>query len=118
MHNTQDCLRTQCPIQFLLNLLGTKWSVVILRELWMGNRRTSALLKALPGISTKTLTVRLRDLEAHGLVERHAYPEVPPRVEYMLTAKGKELKPVFTALYQVGQQWLQQEGCDCPVKSE
>jgi len=116
MHSTQDCLQTQCPIQFVLDLLGSKWAILVLRELWTGNRRTHELLRALPGISTKTLTSRLRHLEAHGLVERHVYPEVPPRVEYTLTAKGKELQPVFTALYQVGQQWLEQEVCDCPIK--
>ncbi|MEO1590692.1 MAG: helix-turn-helix domain-containing protein [Cyanobacteria bacterium J06632_22] len=114
----EDCLKTQCPIQFVLDLLGSKWSILILRELWDQNRRTHALLKALPGISTKTLTHRLRDLETHGLVERRVYAEVPPRVEYTLTAKGKELQPVFTALYQVGRQWLEQEVCDCPIKAE
>ncbi len=114
--STQNCLQTQCPIQFVLDLLGSKWSILILRELWTQNRRTHELIKALPGISTKTLTSRLRYLEANGLVERKVYPEVPPRVEYTLTAKGQELQPVFTALYRVGQRWLDQETSDCPIK--
>lgn len=116
MLTTQDCLQTQCPIQFVLDMLGGKWSILILRELWTKDRRTHELLKALPGISTKTLTIRLRNLEMHGLVERQVFPEIPPRVEYTLTEKGKQLQPVFTALYQVGQQWLQQEMCTCPIK--
>ncbi|MEO0757321.1 MAG: helix-turn-helix domain-containing protein [Cyanobacteria bacterium J06648_16] len=116
--NTQDCLRIQCPIQFVLDLLGSKWSILLLRALWTENRRTHELLKALPGISTKTLTSRLRYLEAYGLVERQVYPEVPPRVEYTLTDKGKELRPVFIALDQVGRQWLDQEVCDCPIKTD
>lgn len=111
-----DCSPPQCPIQYVLDLLGSKWSILILRELWFENHRTHELLAALPGISSKTLTARLRYLESHGLVERHAYAEVPPRVEYRLTDKGKELQPVLMALYQVGQQWLDREDCHCPMQ--
>ena len=117
MLDTHDCLQTQCPIQFVLDILGGKWSLLILRELWTQDRRTHELLSALPGISSKTLTARLRSLEEHGIVERRAYAEIPPRVEYTLTSKGKELQPVFAALYQVGQHWLHREGCDCPVQT-
>lgn len=112
-----DCSQVQCPIQFVLDMLGSKWSLLILRELWEHDRRTHQLLTALPGISSKTLTVRLRSLEEHGIVVRRAYPEIPPRVEYSITAKGKELEPIFTALYQVGQHWLHQEDCHCPMQT-
>ena len=115
MFNADDCLIPQCPIQFVVDILGSKWSILILRQLWEQNRRTHELLTSLPGISSKTLTVRLRSLEDHGLVARRAYGEVPPRVEYAITDKGKELQPVITALHQVGQQWLQQERCACPL---
>lgn len=108
----------QCPIQFVVDLLGNKWSILVLRELFTGDRRTNELLKALPGISTKTLMVRLRELEAHGLVERRIYAEIPPRVEYSLTAKGREIQPVMTALHQVGSQWLEQETCVCPLQGK
>lgn len=84
----------------------------------MGDRRTHELCKALPGISTKTLTQRLRTLEEHGIVKRRVYAEVPPRVEYSLTAKGHQIKPVFVALYDVGQLWLEQDECDCPGRVE
>ncbi|MDY6802871.1 MAG: helix-turn-helix domain-containing protein, partial [Cyanobacteriota bacterium] len=89
----------------------------ILRELFDGVRRPRELLEALPGISSKTLMVRLKELEKYGLLERKVYAEVPPRVEYSLTLKGRELKPVLLALKQVGEEWLQQDGCACPVKS-
>jgi DNA-binding HxlR family transcriptional regulator len=64
------CSENKCPIQFVLDLLDNKWSILALRELFGGTRRTHELLAALPGISTKTLTQRLRELETQGLVER------------------------------------------------
>ena len=115
MPSVDECSLSQCPIEFMLELLGSKWSIVILRELWVHQRRTHELLSALPGISTKTLTARLRHLEAHGIVSRQVFPEVPPHVEYQLTDKGKELQPVFTALYQVGARWLESDSCVCPI---
>lgn len=104
-----------CPIQFVVELLGNKWSILILRELFLEKRRTNELLAALPGISTKTLTQRLREMEHHGLVKRDVYPEIPPHVEYSLTVKGRELQPVMAALHQVGLQWLAQDHCVCPL---
>ena len=117
MTSTNDCLQFQCPIQFVLNIIDGKWSILILRELLLGDRRTKDLLKALPGISTKTLTVQLRTLEEYGLLTRRVYAEVPPRVEYSLTEKGHQIKPVLAALYDVGHQWLNQDDCECPIQS-
>lgn len=88
---------------------------MILRELFAGDRRTHELLEALSGISTKTLMMRLRELEEYGLVQRRVYAEVPPHVEYSLTEKGREIQPVMTALNQVGSRWLQRESCTCPL---
>ncbi|XPM55982.2 MAG: winged helix-turn-helix transcriptional regulator [Leptolyngbya sp. IPPAS B-1204] len=118
MLEPSPCLDVQCPIQFVLDLLGSKWSILVLRELFGGDRRTHQLLAALPGISTKTLTQRLRELEAQGLIERRIYAEIPPRVEYSLTAKGRQLQPVMAALHQVGSQWLAQDPCICPLNSD
>ena len=115
MLDNHSCFQSQCPIQFILDMLGGKWSLLILRQLWEQDCRTHELLTALPGISSKTLTAKLRNLEEHGIVARRAYPEIPPRVEYAITPKGKELEPVFLALYQVGQQWLHREDCLCPI---
>jgi DNA-binding HxlR family transcriptional regulator len=115
MLEANSCIDIQCPIQFVVDLLDNKWSILLLRELFARDLRTHELLTALPGISTKTLTQRLRELELHGLVERRVYAEVPPRVEYSLTPKGRQIQPVMVALYQVGSQWLKQEACVCPL---
>jgi len=115
MLDTSECLEMKCPIQFTLDIIGSKWALLILRELFTGNRRTHEFLEALPGISTKTLTIRLRELEAYGLVSRHVFPEIPPRVEYSLTEKRQDLQPVMASLYQVGQRWLQRDDCECPL---
>ncbi|ATS18374.1 transcriptional regulator [Parathermosynechococcus lividus PCC 6715] len=117
MSMAKACIDVQCPIQFVVDLLGNKWSILLLRELFGGDRRTHELLAALPGVSTKTLTQRLRELEAHGLVERRVYAEVPPRVEYSLTPKGQQLQPVMAALHQVGSQWLAQDPCFCVLNT-
>lgn len=109
------CLEMKCPIQYVVDLLDNKWSILLLRELFSGDRRTHELLATLPGISTKTLTQRLRELEAHGLVNRRVYAEIPPHVEYSITAKGRQLQPVMAALHQVGSTWLEQERCACPL---
>ncbi|MBF2083791.1 MAG: helix-turn-helix transcriptional regulator [Thermoleptolyngbya sp. C42_A2020_037] len=113
----------KCPIQFTLDLIGSKWAILILRELFASGpnqngrpaRRTHEFLDALPGLSTKTLMARLRELEEHGLIERTVYAEIPPRVEYRLTDKGREIQPVMAALHQVGMRWLQQGVCECPL---
>ncbi|MBD1847184.1 helix-turn-helix transcriptional regulator [Cyanobacteria bacterium FACHB-63] len=116
MHNVNDCLEFKCPIQFVVDLLGNKWSILVLRELFTGKRRTHELLAALPGISTKTLMIRLRELEEYGLIDRQVFAEVPPHVEYSLTEKGQQIQPVMAALYQVGTQWLDQSSCHCPLE--
>ncbi|MGD1807700.1 winged helix-turn-helix transcriptional regulator [Dapis sp. BLCC M126] len=105
------CLNNNCPIQFVLGILGGKWSVLILQQLLSGDRRTHELLEALPGISSKTLTLRLRELEKHGLLARRVYPEVPPHVEYSLTEKGLEVQPVMISLKQLGEKWLGEKNC-------
>jgi DNA-binding HxlR family transcriptional regulator len=115
MRETNQCLEFRCPIQFVVDLIGNKWSILILRELFTGDRRTHELLAVLPGISTKILTHRLRELESQGVIERRVYAEVPPHVEYALTVKGHQLQPVMAALHQVGSQWLKQEACVCPM---
>lgn len=116
MRETEDCVAFQCPIQFVVDIIGNKWTILVLRELFTGDRRTHELLEALPSISTKVLTQRLRELEHHGLAERRVYAEVPPHVEYSLTAKGRQIQPVLTALHQVGSQWLDQDVCICPLE--
>ncbi|MGB3312198.1 MAG: helix-turn-helix domain-containing protein [Nodosilinea sp.] len=106
MPHPSNGTKLNCPVHLVLSYIGSKWAILILQELFQGSRRTNEFLSALPGISTKTLTARLRELESYGLVKRTVFPEVPPRVEYSLTAKGREVQPIMTALNQVGQHWL------------
>lgn len=87
-----------CPVSRALEALDGRWTILVVRDLLGGTRRFGELRDSLVGISPKTLTDRLRSLEAHGLVERRMYAEIPPRVEYSLTESGRSLEPVLAAL--------------------
>jgi DNA-binding HxlR family transcriptional regulator len=87
-----------CPIERAVSILDGKWTLLIMRELLGGERRFGELRSALHGVSPKTLTDRLRELEHQGVVERTIYPEIPPRVEYKLTRRGEAAWPVIEAL--------------------
>jgi len=99
-----------CPVEKTLALIGSKWKVLILRELSSGLMRFGELHRGVSGISQKMLTQQLRQMEADGLVLRRVYAEVPPRVEYSLTATGRSLEPVLAALAQWGQRYLDTQG--------
>ncbi len=87
-----------CPVETTLTLIGDKWKVLILRDLMDGTKRFGELRKSLSGVSQKVLTAQLRDMESSGLVNRKVYAEVPPKVEYSLTALGDSLRPVIDVL--------------------
>ncbi len=93
-----------CPIERAVTVLDGKWTLLILRELFTGTKRFGELRAVLEGISPKTLTERLRTMEMQGIIQRTIYPEIPPRVEYSLTAYGETLRPVIDALKQWGEQ--------------
>jgi DNA-binding HxlR family transcriptional regulator len=93
-----QCADESCPVARAVRVLDGKWTMLVIRDLLGGTRRFSDLRASLVGISPKTLTDRLRELEHHGLVERVCYAEIPPRVEYTLTEKGRTLGPVIGAL--------------------
>lgn len=93
-----------CPVDSVIDLISSRSSLLILRELFGGPKRTSDLLAAI-GISSATLLDHLRSLESSGVVQRVSYPQSPPRVEYQLTEKGWELEPVMIALRDVGDRW-------------
>ncbi len=96
-----------CKAELALRVIQGRWKLLILRELVEGLRRFSDLQRALAdvqqGISQKVLTTQLRELEADGVLVRTVYPEVPPRVEYGLTALGQELIPVLESLHMWGE---------------
>lgn len=94
-----------CSIDKALEILDGKWTFLIIKELFDGVKRFGELRKAMPGISPKTLSARLKVLEEKKIVERTAYPTVPPRVEYKLTEKGQSLKPIIVAMKLWGAKW-------------
>jgi len=84
-----------CPVCHTTDLIGGKWTLLLVRDLASGRSRFCELERSLAGISPRTLSLRLRALEEDGIIERHTYPEVPPRVEYSLTQKGLDLLPII-----------------------
>lgn len=97
----------KCPVARTLDLIGERWTPLILRDLILhGPRRYQDLQDSLAGIAPNTLSARLKDMEANGLIERKLYNERPPRLEYHLTEKGKSLGPVLRALREWGTQHL------------
>ena len=98
----EPCEDGTCPVARAVAVLDGKWTMLVVRDLLAGTRRFGELRASLVGISPKTLTDRLRELEEAGLVTRTHFPEIPPRVEYALTARGHALAPVVAALADFG----------------
>ena len=87
-------------------MISGKWTLLIIRDLADSSLRFCELERSLEGISPRTLSLRLRALEEHGIVERRTFPEVPPRVTYQLTDKGTALVPLIEDMRRYGRQWL------------
>lgn len=85
-----------------MDVVGRKWALLIVEQLLDGPRRFTAIQQALEDANPKMITARLRELEASGLISRTTYAEVPPRVEYALTKRGRELRPAVEALRRFG----------------
>jgi DNA-binding HxlR family transcriptional regulator len=115
-------------VEITLALLGNKWKVLILREVFTGTKRFGELSRGVPGISQKMLTQQLRQMEQDNLVRRKVYAEVPPRVEYSLTEIGRSLSPILDAMHKWGTKYRmrnvrkgtgkKQEGDACEAKGE
>jgi DNA-binding HxlR family transcriptional regulator len=99
-------LDTSCPVCRTAEIISGKWTLLIIRDLADDSLRFCELERSLDGISPRTLSLRLRGLEEQGIVERCTYPEVPPRVEYALTSKGKALVPLIEDMRTYGRRWL------------
>ena len=88
-----------CPVACALDVIGEKWTLLILRDLSLHpSRRFQDFIESLKGCAPNTLSARLTTLEAQGLIERRVYEQHPPRMEYVLTAEGREVRPVLKAL--------------------
>jgi DNA-binding HxlR family transcriptional regulator len=98
-----------CPVELTISVIGGTWKPMILFHLMVdGKKRFMELSRCVPGATQRMLTLQLRELEADGIVTRHVYPEVPPRVEYELTALGKALVPVMRSLREWGMRYLEE----------
>lgn len=97
---------TECGVCATAEILCSKWTAIMIRDLAESSARFCELERSLGGISPRTLSLRLRELEENGIVERKTFAEVPPRVEYALTEKGRALIPIVEAMRSYGEKWL------------
>lgn len=96
-----------CPkYEAAADILGKKWTGKIIRVLLGGPKRFKEMKEQLPEMSDKILTDRMKELEILGIVKRNVYPELPVRIEYELTPKGRDLQPVIESIQQWGENWL------------
>jgi DNA-binding HxlR family transcriptional regulator len=101
--------RLSCSVEITLKIIGGRWKVLILRELFTGIKRFGELHRALHGITQKMLTQQLRELEQDEIINRHVYLQVPPKVEYSLTELGETLKPILDAMHDWGLKYLEKK---------
>ena len=94
--------RSFCPVACTLDVLGDRWSLLVVRDLMRGKRRYAEFLESSEGIPTNILAERLKRLAAKGLIKSRRYSQHPPRVEYELTAKGDDLRPIMRAMVDWG----------------
>ena len=100
----------ECPVATIVQLIGNKWKLLIIRNLLVRPWRFNELQKNLDGISQKVLTDSLRSMETDGIITRTVYPEVPPRVEYALSELGESLKPILDAMKVWGESYRSSVG--------
>ena len=103
-----DMPLAKCPVARTLDVIGQRWTLLILRDLLVhGGCRFQDFQNSLDGIAPTTLSERLKTLERHGIVERRFYTEHPPRAEYVLTPKGRELGPIVRAMRDWGEKHIE-----------
>ena len=96
-----------CPVATTVQLIGSKWKLLIMRNLLVRPWRFNELRKSLDGISQKVLTDSLRSMESDGIITRTVYPEVPPRVEYALSELGESMRPIIKVMERWGTEYLE-----------
>ncbi|WP_139488003.1 winged helix-turn-helix transcriptional regulator [Brevibacillus dissolubilis] len=100
------------PVEATLDVIGGKWKVVIMCHLIKGEKRTSELKRLMPGITQKMLTQQLRELEEDGVLKRHIFEQIPPKVVYSLTDYGWSLKPILDAMCSWGERHMVINDCE------
>ena len=98
-----DRKSVSCPVETTIAAIGGRWKVLVIHHLLEGKRRFGELTRLLGGVSARTLTRQLRELEDCGIIDRHVHQQIPPRVEYSLTPLGRELEPVLDAMHAWGE---------------
>ncbi len=109
---------SDCPVCRTADIVCGKWTMLVIRDLAEGRSRFCELERSLEGISPRTLSLRLRALEEQGIVARETFSEVPPRVEYALTEKGRALVPIVESMRAYGNAWLgeaEHEAAEAPL---
>jgi len=101
-HTSRSAEGAGCSVERALNLIDGKWKIVILHKLLRGTLRFNEIRRRIPAVTQRMLTRQLRELEADGLLIRTVYAQVPPRVDYSLSARGRSLEPVILALKEWG----------------
>src|SRR5882757_4033121 len=96
-----------CAVETAIEIIGGRWKVLILQELFAGTKRFSELHRALAGVSHRTLTQQLRELESHAIIKRKIHRQVPPKVEYSLTPLGETLRPVIAVMHDWAEKYNQ-----------
>jgi DNA-binding HxlR family transcriptional regulator len=95
MHQKGHKLEFTCPIERTLSVVGNKWTLLIIRDLLKGTKRFGELQNSLEGISPRTLSKRLQELEEQKIIRKKVYPEIPPHTDYTLTVKGEGLAEIL-----------------------
>lgn len=106
------CPKFHCAVE----LVGRRWTGAILSAMLMGATRFTDIIHAVPGLSDRLLSERLKELETTGIVTRMVHPETPVRIEYRLTEKGEELNSVISALSSWADEWIEVPSCDPPAR--
>ncbi len=107
-----------CPVATTVSLIGSKWKLLIIRDLMVRPRRFNELHKSLEGISQKVLTESLRQMEADGIITRTVYAEVPPRVEYALSDLGESMRPILTSMQEWGSSYKNRSDARKPESND
>jgi DNA-binding HxlR family transcriptional regulator len=98
-----DKKAVSCPVETTIAAIGGRWKVLVIHHLLDGKKRFGELTRLLSGVSARTLTRQLRELEECGVIDRHIHQQIPPKVEYALTPLGRELEPVLYAMHAWGE---------------
>lgn len=106
IETTDSNARSACPVTCVLDILGDKWTLVVVRDLFMGKHRYNEFMESPEGIPSNILAERLKRLECAGIVKKDQYQLRPPRAEYFLTTKGANLQPVLFAMVEWGRRYL------------